>query len=158
MNKKTAVKIEDSTTLSDSEEKKCYICYESLEKGGDIVKLSCGHEFHYNCIYMTYVSMNINKYYIKKKRECPYCRCDGGYLELKQGYMPQKHINREFNELEKDITNNNFEKWEKYLNKDKCFYYLKSGKNMGKQCSRKYCDGHKFCKTHLKILDKNQTL
>lgn len=37
-------------------------------------KLKCGHSFHYNCIYISYL-------YTKDKK-CPYCRRDGGSLNM----------------------------------------------------------------------------
>ena len=42
----------------------CSICLEQLEKNTNMIKLSCDHEFHYNCL----IKVENNK--------CPLCRCD----------------------------------------------------------------------------------
>jgi len=48
----------------------CDICSDVLDT--NLVKLNCGHIFHYDCIKMAY------KY--AKKMECPYCRQNGGKI------------------------------------------------------------------------------
>jgi len=56
----------------------CSIC--SLSFDDTVCRLACNHTFHYECIYQWYKrtldAINI------PKRECPYCRQDGGYLHL----------------------------------------------------------------------------
>ena len=74
----------------DKEKQICYICCETLED--NIVTLKCGHSYHYDCIYLTYKANFNNGISSKKKRECPYCRREGGFLDLKIGYMPYKGI------------------------------------------------------------------
>lgn len=135
--------------IQNEEEEKCFICYENLDDTATVLK--CGHKFHYNCIFLTYKS-NIKQNYQFNGRECPYCRRDGGYLNLKVGYLPTKNINSEFSDWDNDLKNNNYKCWEKYLNKDKCYYFLKTGKNAGKQCSRSKSGGIDFCKMHGKKL------
>ena len=56
----------------------------------------------------------------------------------------------------KSILNNNFEKWEKYFIKTNCYCILKTGKNSGKQCSRKKFGDTNYCKTHLKKFEPNK--
>lgn len=48
----------------------CNICGDILET--NIVKIKCGHIFHYECIKMSYKYSNYT--------ECPYCRQNGGKL------------------------------------------------------------------------------
>lgn len=120
-------------TIEDS----CLVCHDKLEEN-DVVKLKCGHKYHYDCIFMTY-KMN-------KKRECPYCRGDGGYLKLKDGMIPFMNIHREFD----DYVNGNFNMDNiKYI-EGKCKKILKTGKNAGTQCKCKPKPGEEYCGRHLK--------
>ena len=45
----------------------CSICYDSLDEE-TVVTLKCGHKYHYNCISMTYKS--INKRFKTRKCSC----------------------------------------------------------------------------------------
>jgi hypothetical protein len=137
------------------DENLCYICYDKLENS-DVIELKCGHKFHYDCIFLSYKTNLVPSFSTNRKRECPYCRNDGGYLPLKIGYMPQRDINLRYNEYQNDILNNNFEKWEKYFIKTNCYCILKTGKNSGKQCSRKKFGDTNYCKTHLKKFEPNK--
>jgi hypothetical protein len=38
----------------ETEETLCNICHTDFEPNDDLVKLKCGHVFHYECIYITY--------------------------------------------------------------------------------------------------------
>ena len=139
--------------MNEKEENICYICHDP--KDNELVTLSCGHKFHYDCIFLTYkCNMNNNYNNSYTKRECPYCRSDGGYLSNKVGYLPVKNIHKNYNEYKNDVLNNNFKKWEIYLKSDKCFYILKTGRNSGKQCSKNKCNGGDFCKIHQKKMDE----
>ena len=115
----------------------CIICLEE-EKEKEIVKLCCGHEFHYECIILEYLS--------KKNRLCPYCRKKGCVLELMTGPPPIKGIHLEY--------------WESKEVK-KCNAILRSGPNKGKMCgntvtSKGYClvkeknDIKYYCSRHKK--------
>ena len=54
-------------------ESMCNICHTDFEPNEDLVKLKCGHVFHYECIYITYKN-NIDKNkYNKRIRICHYC-------------------------------------------------------------------------------------
>ena len=93
---------QDDIELSDTQNELCSICYDNIDikKNEDITILKCGHKFHYNCILLTYKNT-------KSRRECPYCRGDGGYLLLKPGIIPMNHIHKEYKEYNngnKDIV------------------------------------------------------
>lgn len=119
-------------------ENNCLVCHDKI-KEEDKVVLKCGHKYHYNCIFMTFKSNN-------NKRECPYCRKDGGYLKLKDGMIPFLNIHREFD----DYVNGNFNLESiKYI-PGKCKQILKTGKNAGTQCKNKHKPGEEYCGKHLK--------
>jgi hypothetical protein len=40
---------EEDAALSSEEEKKCYICLETIEVGNMVVRLECKHRFHQGC-------------------------------------------------------------------------------------------------------------
>ena len=93
----------------------CLICYDKLDNNVSILK--CNHKFHYECIHMTYKN--------SKKKKCPYCRSDGGFLELPKGTIPEYSIHKEYS----SYRNNNF-KIE--LIENRCKYILikeKTNKN-----------------------------
>ena len=148
LNENEPEKLKNDTVSNEPETEKCSICYENLDN--DTVK--CLHKFHYNCILLTYKTSynNINSYSYKRRRECPYCRRDGGYLPLKMGVLPIKHIHKEYDKYIKDTETNNLEKWEKYFIKNKCKAILKSGKNAGNQCSKNLKGDSKYCSMHKK--------
>lgn len=64
--------------------KLCPCCKDDLcENGSDYIKISCGHEYHYDCI--------LDAFEYNKKRstnvlECPYCRAKVNPLPHKEGY------------------------------------------------------------------------
>ena len=122
----------------------CPICYEKIRED-DLVELTCGHKFHYSCILATFKS-TVNSY-DSKCRECPYCRVQSDYLELKNGSLPLRNIHREYEHLKgKNIK---IETLDKYLEPTKCKAILASGANKGCQCSRKVHENG-YCKTHAK--------
>ncbi len=111
----------------------CSICAEPLSSQYSH-KLKCGHEFHYQCLFLTFKNMKTNR--------CPYCRSQFNLLPLVNGIKkiyPNVH----------DTSN-----IESYENK-KCKMILTKGKNKGKQCSR-YCKiGMDYCPLHNKINNKD---
>ena len=132
----------------------CPICYDDLnEEKDNIITLKCGHKFHNNCILEEYKNNRDNQKNFYNIRICPYCRKDGGYLELKENIFPLKKIHKEW-----DIVNDEILKNEniitplikKYLNKNCCYAILKSGKNKGSQCKKKKNSNSNFCFIHNK--------
>jgi hypothetical protein len=113
----------------------CMVCHDNLNNE---VKLKCGHKFHYDCIFSTYKSNN-------NKRDCPYCRRDGGFLKLKDGMIPFLNIHKEF----KDYINGTFNLDSINYVEGKCKKILKTGKNQGTQCRNKYKPNESFCGKHL---------
>ena len=130
--------VQNSEEQNYSVEDCCLVCHDKLTDD-DSVKLKCGHKFHYSCIFMTYKA-NSNK------RECPYCRTDGGYLKLKDGMIPFFNIHREF----EDYVSGNFNLDNINYIPGKCKKILKTGKNAGTQCKNKHKPGEEYCGIHLK--------
>lgn len=122
----------------------CGICHDDLND--DIQILDCGHKFHYECILESYLS---DKKGYKYERKCPYCRKNGGYLELKPNSIPKKDIHKEYYKFSIYVKNNNTEKLANYLDNNKCLTILKSGPNKGLQCSCKIF-AKNYCKKHYK--------
>lgn len=133
----------------------CPVCCETFDRekeSDNIVKLNCGHEYHYNCIFQSYKSaISLNRY--TKKRECPYCRSKGDYLKLMPGTVPIKGIHEEYLSLAGKTVNIKYIR-DKYFVPDKCQALLVSGANKFQQCSKKPCkdatEEHNMCATHLK--------
>jgi len=123
--------------------KLCLICYENynedenIKDGNRCVELSCGHKFHYNCIFMTYKSL-------KGEKKCPYCRNNGGYLPLIPGQVPTKYIHKEYNDMK------NGKEFKIDLIPGKCKYILKTGKNVGSQCKFNIKTEQGYCNMHIK--------
>tara|TARA_B100001094_G_scaffold19429_1_gene16602 strand:- start:149 stop:526 length:378 start_codon:yes stop_codon:yes gene_type:complete len=111
----------------------CEICGDLLDSQY-VHKLSCGHKYHYQCIFLTYKHT--------KNIQCPYKCKMKEKLPLVNGIkkvVPWIH--------EVDEAN-------VYENK-KCETLLTRGKNKGMSCSR-YCElGYFNCKIHNKSLKKN---
>lgn len=121
----------------------CNICYDKIDIDKNKQTLNCSHIFHYECIKQTYISDITNN----TIRKCPYCRQDGGYLEYKDNILPIKDIHKEYGFFIKNAQKNNKEELKKYLDSNKCFSILKTGKNIGTQCNNKpFSDG--YCKKH----------
>jgi hypothetical protein len=119
----------------------CSICYDPIKEDDEISTLSCNHRYHYQCIYLIYKSMPPNK------RQCPYCRADGGYLKLLPGKKPLKGIHAEYY----------IDNYEIQYIPGKCKYILKRGKNSGSQCSFNIKNSSGYCTRHHKLLEsKNQ--
>ena len=122
----------------------CPICYDTI-KPDDLETLTCGHKFHYDCILATFRAAPVT--YESKSRECPYCRVQSDFIDLRPGTLPLKNIHREYEELKgKNIK---IETLDKYLVKSKCKAILRTGPNKGNQCSRSIAENG-YCKFHLK--------
>ena len=132
----------------------CPICYEKLDDTK--IKLKCGHEFHYKCILTAYKASQKNNN--RSYKQCPYCRLEGGYLELRDNTYPIKGIHKEFQEIYKYLILNNFEKIKEitkdYLDKNKCQSILKTGVNKGHQCKKYKKNNCSYCCIHEKHENK----
>jgi hypothetical protein len=133
----------------------CYCCKDELSNlDDDYTKLSCNHEYHYDCIYFAFCA---NKKRGSSVLECPYCRKKVKSLPEKDGFKYDSSIHS-------GITNYGFGnkleyKWAAlHQGNDYCIY-SKNGKfcnvygsNYG--LGKKYCWGHRnnehlgenFCK------------
>ena len=132
-------------SIADDNIEYCGICTDALDNSKK-VQLSCNHSYCYQCIYDWFQTRNSTsvQHYSNygKPRECPYCRKDGGWLPLKDGYTPLKNIHKEYVPLQKSKK--------KYYS---CKYIecgaplkTKPGKtciNGGKSCYGNYCGIHK---------------
>ena len=106
----------------------CAICGEEKEKQY-LHKLQCGHEFHYNCLMLTFRNM--------KNNNCPYCRKSDNLLPLVNG-LKNVYYGIHDTENKKNYKN------------EKCKHILTRGKNKGQFCSN-YCEiGMYYCKIHKK--------
>ena len=86
-------------------DKLCNICHTDLDPLDDLVKLQCGHTFHYECIYITYKN-NIDKSkYNTKIRVCPYCRKSSKSFDGFRKHLTRNH-NTEFtiNQVKKQAS------------------------------------------------------
>ena len=144
--------ISQSQTQSESESEliECPICCDFITNESEKTTLECGHTFHYYCILESFkTSAFQNKY--SKKRECPYCRSKGSYLELHEGQVPIRGVHKEYEFLRgSTFTINQIR--EKYFKPDLCQAMVFSGINKNQQCSRKPSknDDSQFCITHSK--------
>ena len=127
---------EDDTSFDDKDI--CLICYDKLDENVSILK--CNHKYHYKCIQMTYKNT--------KKRNCPYCRSDGGFLELPKGTIPLYGIHKEYINYKK----NNYDI---VLIENKCKYILVKGKNKGCQCSFNSKTEEGYCMRHHNMLNNS---
>ena len=137
---------------TNTEKKSCPICYDDLDDNS--ITLECGHSFHYTCILEIYKSTYNKNKHTRYVRYCPFCRQYGGYLPLKNNIFPLKKIHQEFNELEKYLDINDYEKLKevskKYMNPNKCQTILKTGVNRGYQCKKSRGKNSEYCCIHSK--------
>jgi len=158
------------------EEQECPICYDKMILRTDniygtefnkkllndttIIKLECGHKFHYKCILMSFKSiLKISN--SKKVRLCPFCRSNGGYLPLGLQTFPIKNIHKEYQLIQVYIYANRLDKVyaiakeNNFMSEDKCQAVLTSGINKGMQCkkNKKKDIGSEYCCIHLKKIN-----
>lgn len=108
----------------------CCICGESIESQLSC-KLACNHEFHYNCLALTFKNMKTNA--------CPLCREGWNKLPLVNGL-------KKINPIIHDISDiDNFENV-------KCQHILTRGKRKGEKCSNNCILGKEYCGKHLKSI------
>ena len=141
----------------------CAICYEELrysDSNNPIETLSCGHKFHYNCIFNSLKEKSLLYKSISKIKACPYCRKSINYLNLPKKTFPHKNIHIEYNEIEIYIQSNNFdilnEKTKKYMNENLCQTILRTGKMKGTQCQRKKQKNSDICHIHKRYFENKQ--
>ena len=152
--------IDTSTPLEDIINKKMALLNAKLKKEefiNEVTTLKCGHKFHYNCILNAY-KINREKHNSSKNiRCCPYCRGDGGYLELKKNIFPLKKIHKEYIKIAECVLLNDYKKVEEltknYLNTDKCYGIVQTGSNKGSQCNKSKAKGCNYCFIHKKKYD-----
>tara|TARA_B110001469_G_C9572157_1_gene283683 strand:- start:10 stop:444 length:435 start_codon:yes stop_codon:yes gene_type:complete len=131
----------------------CPICYEQHNE--DSISIKCGHKFHYKCIISSYKNMhnwkpnfyNSHNMSSNKVRECPYCRCNGGYLTLKEYTIPIENVHKEYSAYISYLKNGELDKISQYFDPLKCKSILKTGANKGCQCTKKKVEGD-YCNRH----------
>ena len=109
----------------------CGICSESLDTQFSY-QLSCGHTFHYECIFTTFKHENTS---YMSSLHCPYCRQKVKRLPLVNGIRkihPNIHA-----------IDDTFESVP-------CNHILKTGKNKGQPCNKNCFLGYFQCKRHFK--------
>ena len=143
-------KINNSNTVINKDEQlDCMICSDIFSNNIKTSTLKCGHKFCHDCIFDWY-KQSVNCYSTGSKiRECPYCRQDGGYLELLEGEKPLKNIHLEYKSVPKNSINNK----NTLINKGPklipticgASFSTKPGNcsSLGKNCYFGYCGKHK---------------
>jgi hypothetical protein len=116
----------------------CACCKSSLNCTEELyIKISCGHEYHYDCIYDAFI---FNKKRAALILECPYCRIPVSHIPEKEGYEFDLTIHR-------GIINRSDAIWSKtQLGKYYCHYkcgdlYCNKHSTHGKE--KKYCYAHR---------------
>ena len=128
-------------------DEKCSIC--GCANEDYMIKLECGHTFHYECILLTFIN--------SRNKQCPYCRREQKCLPVIKGVkkiIPWIHSNYyDYNTI-LDIDKNVIDISEYKV--QKCYHILMKGKNKGKTCSH-YCKlGYDVCHKHLKLINKKK--
>ena len=113
----------------------CAICGESLDSKYK-QRLSCNHEFHYECILKTFLTQR------RSSLKCPYCRCSSGKLPLVNGLK----------KLHKGIHYDG--EYPETYSSHKCTATIKSGKRKGMECGLNCQLGYDKCSRHQKMFEK----
>ena len=128
----------------------CICCKDIFESSQDIVKLTCGHIGHYECLYMSF-KFNIKRYKPGNEcegiLECPYCRKNVKPLPEKIGFNYCNFIHGGLS-----ITNINSTKLFQWTSNHEGSGYCKYDKN-GNYCNLKFGDwgngpNKDMCYTH----------
>lgn len=117
----------------------CPCCKTGLQNSDDLyIKISCGHEYHYDCIYDAFI--------FNRKRnvtilECPYCRLSVSHIPEKEGFNFDITIHL-------GIKNCSDASWfEKHFGEQYCYY-----NNNGLYCNKYFIYGcgkeQKYCSKH----------
>lgn len=113
------------------ESKLCSICGE--ENDEYLHTLKCGHTFHYQCLYLTFVN--------SRTTNCPYCRGNNNFLPLINGLR----------KVTPWIHNCYYSDYKS----QECKHILTRGKNKGKKCSKNCKLGYDLCTQHFNMDKKN---
>lgn len=112
----------------------CAICGSNMNDMFS-VKLPCGHEFHYECLYKTFMAVKKSSY--KYRNNCPYCRKKTGLLPIVNGLTKAiSGVHYEIGGVPPEIQN------------VRCQHILVKGKNKGNFCGKKCQLGYTTCKVH----------
>ena len=152
---KYKAKLIKDSNIDELSHKYCLISYEKYDlnniESKAIIKLCCGHCFYYDYIIESYKITNRSS--INRKRLCPYCRGNGGYLPLIKG----KWIKGIHNKIKIKKPEDNKDK---IIKNYYCAAILESGKNKGNICNcktdNKYYNAFKkkyYCGRHKKFKD-----
>lgn len=139
----------------------CPICYDKIDRrnpnneihDNSLIKLDCGHIFHYKCIFDTFKTNLSNK---KKTRICPFCRVLTSYIPLQKYIFPLKNIHKEYDLIKDLLYKGDYEsiyelsKKYNFLNEKKCHAIVTTGINKGTQCKKSKKEGSDFCFIHYK--------
>lgn len=117
----------------------CACCKSSLDVSDDLyIKISCGHEYHYDCIYDAFL--------FNRKRnavilECPYCRIRVSHIAEKEGFNFDLTIHR-------GIVNSKEATWsKKHFGQNYCYYKMDD-----LHCNKFFAHGNgkdqKYCNIH----------
>ena len=136
---------ESQTTINESSNI-CYCCKDCLNNlDDDYMKLSCNHEYHYDCIYYAF---SANKKRGSSVLECPYCRTKVKPLPEKNGFKYDSSIHSGINY--NGLGNKLEYKWSSiHQGKDYCIY-CKNGKVCNVYGSN-YGLGQKYCWSHRNV-------
>lgn len=154
---------EDKQNDQNIENHDCMICRERLTVNS-LVRLTCFHAYHYDCILQWFITMtdkqNAKKY---KARSCPFCNKISGYLPLKPGTKPIKNIhesyfgNTFFSKSDTTKKSDNLNTTKKYGYNQYCVATIKSkqSKNYGKTCGL-YAYYGNYCGKHKSLVAKEE--
>ena len=124
-------------------EESCAICGSEMNEMFS-VKLPCGHEFHYECLYKTYASLKKTSY--KYRNHCPYCREKSGLLPIVNG-LARATVGIHYAQGQEPPE----------IPKVRCQHILVRGKNKGSPCDKKCQLGFTMCKTHREAKSKSSS-
>lgn len=123
----------------DKQEIICACCKCALSVSDELyIKISCGHEYHYDCIYDAF---KFNRKRSTLILECPYCRMRVSHIPEKEGFDFDLTIHR-------GITNSSDATWsKKHFGSHYCFYKMDD-----LFCNKYFVHGYgkdqKFCHMH----------